>query len=365
MSASAEELASMFNERFPSNSEPAATPATDASAGEVARIVHHAVGQAKRLLSVPEAGLVNAVLRKLAAELAGGPPPRLSPAATVAEYFSHPRWLVERWFARFGADATRRLLEWNQRPAVVHLRWRSGEGDPAPDWLRPTSWPGFFEVPPGRWGEVEPLLDAGRAYVQDPSTRLAVELLDAAPGETVLDVCASPGGKSVHLADRMGRGRLFALDLPGARIDRLRENLARVSGVETRIVPADLLRGVGERLKAAGAPATFPAVMLDVPCSNTGVMRHRIDVKWRLRSEDFSRHARQQRRMLAEAARLVAPGGRLVYSTCSIDADENEGVVAAFLEKEGARFGLDSRILALPWECGHDGAAAFLLRLRE
>ena len=209
-------------------------------------------------------------------------------------------------------------------------------------------------------------------YLQDPGTRLAVELLGVQPGEDVLDVCAAPGGKSLQLADLLRRaagggtasaGRVVALDLPGPRIERLKENLARAHGVDVALVQCDLLRGAGPELKEHRLPLLFPAVLLDVPCSNTGVMRHRVDVKWRLQEGDFRKHARQQLELLHAAARLVAPGGRLVYSTCSLDPEENEGVVREFFNsRAGSPFKLEQSLLSRPWETGHDGAGAFLLR---
>lgn len=331
--------------------------------GLVAKIVHHAVEQTKTLASPAEARLVNAVVRKLAGALATPPPPKLATAEVLGEYFSHPAWLVRSWLVQFGAEGTRALLEWNQQPAPVYARWRGGEAE-RPEWLRPTAWPGYFEVAPGHWSAVEPLLSAGKIYLQDPATRLAVELLAPQAGEAVLDACAAPGGKSVLMADTMQSGQVVAFDLPSARIDRLKQNLAHVPAtVNAAIVQGDLREQAGALLKEHGLPQQFPAVLLDVPCSNTGVMRHRVDVKWRLQEGDFKKHPRQQLSLLHDAARLVAPGGRLVYSTCSIDSEENEHVVREFLgSKAGAPFKLASSVLSFPWVTGHDGAGAFLLR---
>jgi len=328
--------------------------------GQPARIVHHAVERTKELASAPEAGLVNAVVRKMAVILAAQKPPgAVASAEVLAAYFSHPEWLVQRWLTALGAGATRALLEWNQSPAPLHARWRNQSVAP-PDWLLPSRWEGFYEVAPGHWPEVEPLLKEGSLYLQDPSTRLSVELLSPAPGETALDLCASPGGKSLQIADAMGTGRIVSLDLPGSRIDRLKENLSRTTGVEAALVQADLLKGASEVLKEHGLPRDYPAVLIDVPCSNTGVMRHRVDVKWRLQEGDFAKHARQQGALLAAAAKLVAPAGRMVYSTCSIDDIENAKVVEAFLDRH-RMFTLAKSSVSVPWRDGHDGAAAFLL----
>jgi 16S rRNA (cytosine967-C5)-methyltransferase len=330
-------------------------------AGQVAKIVHHAVERTKELASPAEARLVNAVVRKMASTLAEQKAPGpLATAEALADYFSHPQWLVRRWLAEFGAGPTRSLLEWNQEPAPLHARWRS-QSAPPPDWLQPTDWKGFFTVPPGRWPEIGPLLGAGSLYLQDPGTRLAVDLLAPRAGATVLDLCAAPGGKSLLIVDALVTGRIVAMDLPSSRIDRLRENLSRTAGVGAALVQADLLEGAAAVLREHGLPVQYDAILLDVPCSNTGVMRHRVDVKWRIQESDFAKHARQQGALLGAAARLLAPGGRLVYSTCSIEAAENGKVVEAFLERNRA-LSLAKSVIAVPWIDCHDGAGAFLLQ---
>ncbi len=332
--------------------------------GHAARVVHHAVEQAKSFASPAEARLVNAVVRKLAESLPRQSSPQPgAPAEAFAEYFSHPLWLVKRWLGDFGADSTYALLQHNQQPAPLHARWRS-PGEVVPPWLIPLEETGFFDVLPGHWSEIERELSAGRLYLQDPSTRMAVDLLSPQPGETLLDLCAAPGGKTLQIADRLTEGRLVAWDLPGARVDRLKENIGRVRGVETVMIEGDLLDSAERILAARGLPLQFPGVLIDVPCSNTGVMRHRVDVRWRLQEGDFRKHGRQQSNLLAAAADLVVPGGRLVYSTCSVDREENEGVVQSFLEAGGGEWSLEAQRVARPWETQHDGAAAFRLRRR-
>ena len=334
--------------------------------GMVAKIVHHAVEQTKTLSSPAESRLVNAVVRKLATLLNKESPPKVAKANELADYYSHPEWMVKRWLVQYGAENTRKLLEWNQTPARACLRWRDASALP-PDFLTATEWPGYFEIGAGRWSDVEPLLKAGQVYLQDPATRLAIELLDPQSGESVLDLCAAPGGKSLLIADTMTAkvpgGQIVALDLPSPRIDRLKENLAKITGVEVALVQADLLEGFSEVLKEHKLPTSYPAVLLDSPCSNTGVMRHRIDVKWRLQEGDFRKHPKQQLALLHAAARFVGPGGRLLYSTCSIDADENEKVIKAFFDsRAGGPFKLEKSVLSYPWATGHDGAGVFLLR---
>ncbi|MES2696596.1 MAG: RsmB/NOP family class I SAM-dependent RNA methyltransferase [Verrucomicrobiota bacterium] len=341
----------------------------DDDAGRVAKIVHHAVEQTKTLASAAEARLVNAVVRKLAGVLDQPAPTLNVSAAELGAYFSHPAWLVSSWLAQFGPASTRALLEWNQQPASVYARWRGDAANPPPDFLKATAWPGYYEIASGHWSKVEPLLRAGKLYLQDPSTRVPVELLAPQAGETVLDLCAAPGGKSLLIADAMKAGKLVAVDqpdpegAPSTRIQRLTENVSRAAGVDVAVVQADILGNLAMVLREHRLPDAYDAVLIDVPCSNTGVMRHRVDVKWRLQAGDFKRHPQQQLSLLHAAARMVIDGGRLVYSTCSIDAEENEHVVQAFLaSKAGGPFELDKSVLSYPWSTGHDGAAAFLLR---
>ena len=380
--------------------------AAPSSEGQAARIIHHAVGQAKTLLSPPEARLVNAVLRKLASApgFFAATPATTADAAELAGFFSHPEWLVRRWLSQFGAEATHRLLAWNQTPSPVYARWRpaatpvdpspllarSGggpgcgadvsaeftSGNP-PAFLQATPWAGFYAVPAGNWPEIERLLADGALYLQDPATMIAPKLLDPREGEMVADFCAAPGGKSLFLADlleaRSGlvgsekrAGTVVAVDLPDdRRIGRLKENLAKARTTGVALVQADLFQLTPRLLKEHHLPGCFPAILLDVPCSNTGVMRHRVDVKWRLRETDIAKHAGQQLALLDAAARFVAPGGRLVYSTCSLESEENEEVVQAFLQGVRGRFMLEKTRHCRPWEDGCDGAAAFLLRRNE
>jgi|SRR6478736_2494125 len=335
-------------------------PATE----QTAKIIHHAVERAKSVCSPKEAGLVNAVARKLAVRLAEKP-------ADLATEFAHPDWLVARWTRQFGAETTRKLLEWNQQPAPVYARWRIDA--PVPPFLVPTQWAGFYEVKAGQWDEIRRLATQGALYLQDPSTRLSIELLAPQPGESILDACAAPGGKSLFIADTMKSGKIIALDEPAApgktdiRLIRLKENLSRApQDVTVGMVEADLLKVGTEFYRNLNLPESYDAVLLDAPCSNTGVMRHRIDVKWRLQDGDFARHAEQQISLLHAAARLVRPGGRLVYSTCSIDASENDGVLKEFFASRiGSRCKLVRSVQAYPWKDGHDGAGAFLIQMNE
>jgi 16S rRNA (cytosine967-C5)-methyltransferase len=197
---------------------------------------------------------------------------------------------------------------------------------------------------------------------------LAPELLAPSPGSTALDLCAAPGGKSLLLAAMVGPGGcVVSVDQPGARIARLELNAARhraanPAGARIEIVAADVLALDAATLAVRSLPAQFDAVMLDAPCSNTGVLRHRVDARWRLQPGDPAAQAETQLKLLRAAAAFVAPGGRLVYSTCSLEPEENAGVIEAFLAGAGTDFTLERSIEHRPWETGHDGAGVFLLR---
>ncbi len=337
-----------------------------ADEGLTARVGHHLVEQVKRLATAKEAGFANAVVRKLAAALAEDVAPTAESALEEwARWASHPEWLVQRWRMKFGREAAQAMLNWNQSVAPVVVRRRRGDSAELPEWLRPMDGAaGFYAAESGHWPELFALIEAGVVQVQDAATRHAVELLQVEPGETVLDLCAAPGGKSLAIADRLGgAGQVVAMDLPGKRLPRLQSNLRAVpAGVTATVVAGNVGRGAARVLAAKRLPATYAAVLLDVPCSNTGVMRHRVDVKWRLEPDSFRRHALQQLDLLLAASELVAPGGRLVYSTCSIDPEENEQVVAAFVRRSRGTFTLEASVVSLPWETGYDGAGAFRLR---
>lgn len=322
---------------------------------------HAAVHETVQLARKHEKGLINAILRSALRERE-----RLEaaiPAWPPEERFSHPGFLVQRWTGQLGEKNALALLEWNNRPPPTYARLRHPAGTaPPPESLLAAArdnalgkdFPGFFRLEgpiPSDWRA------GGHLYVQDPSTSLSCRLLDPRPGESILDACAAPGGKTVLLADLAeaagGEAKITATDSSAKRLATLRENLERLrpGGIETRQV---------DWLDPPSGLPRFDAILLDVPCSNTGTMRRRLDVRWRLRPEDFAEQAATQRNLLEQAARHLAPGGRLVYSTCSLDREENEQVVEAFAADSG--FAMVESVASLPWRDHHDGAYAALLR---
>jgi len=192
-------------------------------------------------------------------------------------------------------------------------------------------------------------------------------LLNPQPGETVLDVCAAPGGKSAALADRLGRaGRLVALEIHADRLARLRQNFTRLAWAEVRIAAADARypASIREALASAGLPPAYDAVLLDVPCSNTGVLRRRADARWHFSADRLARLVKTQGQILDTAAGFVRPGGRLIYSTCSLEPEENEEQIRRWLERNPTFTLQESRAL-FPPDTGTDGAFCAWLQTKQ
>lgn len=318
---------------------------------------HAAVNETVACARRPVRGLINAVLRRgvAARKTLFAERDKLPPAVN----FSHPDWLFKRWKNQFGDDAATALAAWNNEPAPVFLRENPLAPPEQTAPVRATlpevpDVPGFFQcegAPPRDW------IEAGIVYVQDPSTRHAVELLAPRPDETVLDACAAPGGKTSLLAAAMeNRGELLCTDINERRLPRLAENLQRLHITIAAMASFDW---TGE--PPAEWRQRFDSILLDVPCSNTGVLRRRVDARWRLRPEQLAELVEIQRRILTHALPCLKRGGRLVYSTCSLEPEENEEQIDFFL---GAHPGLvlDESRQSLPHRDGFDGSYAALLR---
>ena len=251
--------------------------------------------------------------------------------ATLEERESFPTALVRRWERRFGAENAARLCAWHNTPAETFIARRDGS---------------FVKLERGQRVEDVPGYADGDFIVQDPGTRLAIELLDPRPDERILDACAAPGGKTVQIAWR--GASVVACEVNPKRRRRLEENLARLKlGVE--VIPE------------LPASQTFDKVLVDAPCSNTGVLRRRPDARWNWNGEKLAALVKLQSEILDACASRVAPGGVLVYSTCSNEPEENEAQVAAFLARH-PDFSLEESRESIPFESGTDGAFAARLR---
>ena len=341
--------------------------------------VSQSVEQVKGTRSRAAAGLVNAVLRKVA-QAPGGqsvfPDPEADLEAYLTTWGSHPGWLVRRWLRAFGPESARALVEANNREPDIFLRpvgmserdagsalaaaglctGGAADGGDGDRWVR---------LPPGT-NPVE-ALELVSGVIQDPAASLVVEYASPESGSLMADLCAAPGGKALALSETAGA--VLAADLSPPRLARVVEGWRRLSG-------HGLARA---RLWPVAADARFPplraagTVLVDAPCSGTGTLRRHPDGRWRVTAEDIDALAGIQRAILEGAASVVPRGGVLVYATCTLEPEENWCQMESFLARHpgfrvepGTRAGpfLDGRgcLVVLPHESGFDGAFAARLR---
>lgn len=283
------------------------------------RIPHHAAVNETVNLAGRARGLVNALLRRSIREKEELLR-RLEQSSPETRY-SHPEFLIRRWEKQFGPEAAAALCLWNNTPAEIYVRANGLRVTPgellsnAPLAEASDKHPQMLKVRqvPHHW------ITRGLCYVQDPSTLMAVEMLDPQPGETVLDACAAPGGKTSYIAELMhNQGRLVATDSSRTRLDRLRENITRLGVSNAEVLRADWM------MPQPTFTEEFDRILVDAPCSNTGVIRRRVDVRWRLSPSDFELMPARQATLLENLIPVLKPGGTLVYSTCSLEPEENE-----------------------------------------
>ncbi len=320
---------------------------------------HAATNETVNCGRAPVRGLINAVLRSAVKSRAQFQK-EISDLPAPVE-FSCPPWLWKKWKSQFGEEASRMLLAWNNEPAKVYarlnpLKHHSEEIPPELlAHLTETDHEGFYQIQggiPTEW------LANGMLYIQDPATRHSIKLLAPKPGETILDACAAPGGKAALAAAAMeNKGALHCTDSNAKRLPRLLENL-QTAGCE--------IAQVSEHDWTSPAPSEwnqrFDGILLDVPCSNTGVFRRRVDARWRIKPETYTELRSIQLAILENALPCLKPGGRLVYSTCSIDREENQELVRAFLELH-PELQLDQESQVLPFLDGTDGAYSARMKL--
>ncbi len=307
-----------------------------------AAVVDDAVDLAKRAGKKSAGGFVNAVLRALSRRRRElplpGRPNDEAPRAAALDYLSitlsHPRWLAERWLDRFGFEIAEAWMHFNNKAAPLTLRVNplcitAAELIKRLDREDVRVSLGRFSVGALVVEEGRPLRGDGLAQgwfvVQDEASQLVAVLANAQPGANVLDTCASPGGKTTAMAAAMrGEGIIVAADVRDRRIRLLRRTVSASGATNVVIVRADVLRPLP-------FDKPFDLVVVDAPCSGLGTLRRDPDIRWRRSESDLPALAAAQLTMLQHAADVVAPGGRLVYSTCSSEPEENEGVVSAFL----------------------------------
>jgi 16S rRNA (cytosine967-C5)-methyltransferase len=303
-------------------------------------------------------GMVNAVLRKLATirppatgavRKGTSPGPDASSAEDTSPFASkadcspaqaaHPVWMVDRWSAFFGADRTCAICLHNQQPPALSIRLATPENERELIEAGLTLLPGAIiaaarTVTGGDISAV-PAFREGRVRIQDEGSQLVAELaaasidpkIEGTKVENILDACAAPGGKTLILAERHPGARITACESNPSRLEKLRERMAQFAlDVECRLTDATALE----------YESVFDLVLADVPCSGTGTLSRNPEIRHRLRPDDLTRQAERQRAILRAARRAVRPGGHVVYSTCSLEPEENEQVLAAILAEDSS-----------------------------
>jgi 16S rRNA (cytosine967-C5)-methyltransferase len=298
------------------------------------------------------AGLVNSVLRRLVEQKDTLAAPEGDDAESLSAWGSHPLWLVERWLARYGADATRALLLADNRSVPVGLRVNTLRGT-RQELIERLATEGVTSTP-ARWspdlvwveGHHSPgalaAFKEGWCTVQDESEALVCRLVAPVTHERLLDLCAAPGGKCTHLAELMGdEGEVWAMERAEPRVASLEATVARLGTHAVHVVQGDG--------RTYDFPMPFDRVLVDAPCSGLGVLGRRADARWRKGPEMLAEMPPLQLELLAAGGQRARPGGILVYSVCSFEPEETDGVVESFLE-QNPQFVLESAKGLLPDE---------------
>lgn len=300
--------------------------------------INESVEIAKLKLGSRTGDLTNAILRNLQRDIDNLPKPNFeNRTKLVATTFSHPEWLVKRWTNRFGEREAFKLMQANNKRPNYYIRANNlrtktenfklrmnkhGIEFEESDWL-----PGYFKV-----DSVAPFiskgwLDKGFCQVQDIAAGFAPYLLNPKPGESIYDLCAAPGTKSILMSDLMsGEGDILAVDISSERLDKLAESALSHHAENIRVRRADATEVDLDETDG---------VLLDAPCTGTGVLSKRADLRWRRDEEGLKNAVELQAKLLDSAAKMVKVGGRLVYSTCSLEEEENMEQVMNFLDRHG------------------------------
>ncbi len=316
-------------------------------------VVNEAVEFVKKLQGQKPADLTNAILRNIirSKNSIRYPDPEEDLPGYLAAYYSHPSWMVKRYLARFGREATEKLLASNNEKPFLTLKINALKTDPEEfkkllnkvnlRYKAGRYLPEFFKLQNLTNITAWEYYASGYFNIQDESAGLACRLLDARPGMRVLDMCAAPGGKTAYIAGLMhDEGEIIAIDRFEARLKIMERNINRLGINSIKLVEQDALEY---------DDASFDRVLADVPCSGTGTMCKKPDIKWKKDLLDIRRMTELQYKLLEKASALVKPGGVVVYSTCSIEPEENGDIVNKFLS-EHPEFSLENASGSFPME---------------
>ena len=302
---------------------------------------------------------VNALLRRAVREAEYDPAAEVSdPLERIAVQTSHPVWLIDRWATSFGVAEAEAFAQANNVVPPAAFRVVSTKANESEVLSKLRTAGATLErsaIVKGAWrvsgatSLLRELSTAGEIYLQDEASQLVAQIVDAKPGERVLDLCAAPGGKTTQMADHSGdRALIIAGDISTARMTTIIATM-RLHELES-IKP--VLLDATEQLPFA--PRSFDKVLVDAPCSGTGTLRRNPEIRWRLSPSDITQLAAQQKRILRNAIEMVKPGGSLIYSTCSVEPDENEQVIQDVLASDD-RFRPVNTIRTWPHREGSDG----------
>ena len=300
--------------------------------------VNEAVEIAKRRGHKGIASMVNGILRSILREGVRSTNDIKDPNERLAIETSHPQWLVDRWVESYGYEETAEMLRENNIQPVQTVRVNTTkatvenvlttlerEGVKA---VRSEVMPECVHLQTGQAARTAAFRH-GLITIQDESSMLPANVLNRQPGMKVLDMCAAPGGKTTHMAEKMqNEGSILAMDLHPKKLDLIEENTARLGLEIVQTAPVD-----GRKAASFLPKESFDAVLVDAPCSGLGVMRRKPDIKYTKREEDLESLQTIQLAILDNAAQVLKAGGRLVYSTCTVDKRENEGTVKLFLDQ--------------------------------
>jgi len=332
--------------------------------------VNEGVELAKRHGGARAGGLVNGVVRRILREKdkLPDPDPKDDAILYLSVRWSHPDWLVKKWLGYFGREETESLLKANNQESPLTLRANRLKGDR--ESLREKLRARGFNAAPTRWSpqgiqlksagaaDQLPGFQEGFFQVQGEASQLIGYLVDPQPGERVLDACAAPGGKTTHLAELMGdNGELIVTDISVKGLEKLKHNVQRLGLTSVRPFAVDVSRGL------TGALALpYDRILVDAPCSGLGTLRSHPEAKWQKDERDIRRLSKLQKKIVRRLSSYLKPGGILVYATCTLTREENEGVVEDFLDHERG-FVLDNARDTLPREAKHMVSGKYFLAL--
>lgn len=299
--------------------------------------VNEAVEIAKKRSHKGTAGLVNGILRSILREGVRSTEEIKDPIERLSIESSHPLWLIERWVEQFGFEKTQLMAKENNTPPLQTIRVNLNRTtvEEVMDMLEDEGivshksdfLPECLHIEKGQVAKTK-AFQYGFVSIQDESSMIPTHVLRVDPGHTVLDMCAAPGGKSMHIAERLhGEGTLVSVDLHPHKVSLISEQATRLgfTNIETRTMDS-------RKLTEEYEEESFDRILVDAPCSGLGVIRRKPDIKYTKKAEDFASLQTIQLRLLDEASKLIKPNGLIVYSTCTIDETENQGTVKAFLE---------------------------------